>query len=176
MKYGNFPGKVLLALAIVMVAFAAWIASQSHRVSAEASHDGVLGKGWLLSLNSDKDRWTKAQKQFRGFDVAMMETGYRFKEFHTALSRENLDLAAYQWRKIIWTISNGIERRPKRQKNSEAFILGEVADSIMADIQSGDMARAWSGFERAKSTCLGCHQAENVPHMNNQPMFDLTSP
>ncbi|MFT5041048.1 MAG: mono/diheme cytochrome c family protein, partial [Hyphomicrobiaceae bacterium] len=42
---------------------------------------------------------------------------------------------------------------------------------------SGNQTTAWKGFETARASCISCHQAEAVAHINDQPMFtDLVVP
>ena len=131
---------------------------------------------WLLSAQSDEDRFRLLQKQLRGFDQPMWEVGERFQRLHDALTRGNHELASYQWEKIRTTIENGIAKRPARAENAEALFLKPVWKDIDTEIRSGDPKRAWAAFDRAKTACQGCHAAEKVPYMNNQPLFELAAP
>lgn len=131
---------------------------------------------WLLSAEDDEARFRLIQQQLRGFDQPMWEVGERYAQLHEALQRQNPELAAYQWEKIKTTIENGIAKRPGRRANAERFLLNGVWSEVDADLRSGDAARAWRSFERAKAACQGCHQAEEVGYMNNQPLFDLAAP
>ena len=74
---------------------------------------------WLLQTQGSEQKFKAIQKQFRGFDLAMVEVGYRFNSFYFAIKDENYDLAHYQLDKIKKSIENGIQRRPKRRENSE---------------------------------------------------------
>lgn len=131
---------------------------------------------WLLGAADDSERFQLIQRQLRGFDQPMWEVGERYARMHEALTRNNLDLAAYHWEKIRTTIENGVAKRPARQANAEALFLNPVWADVDADLKSGDRTRAWRGFERAKIACQGCHQAEQVPYMNDQSVFDLSAP
>ena len=62
------------------------------------------------------------EKQFRGFDMTMVETGYRYQELYWAGQDENWDYAQYQIEKIRKTLKNEFERRPKRAKSAEVFL------------------------------------------------------
>ncbi len=106
----------------------------------------------------------------------MWEVGERFERVHAALERGNYPLATYHWEKIRTTIENGIVKRPKRRENAEAMFLKPVWGDVDANLKSGDPARAWAAFERAKAACRGCHEAEQVPFLNDQPVFDLAAP
>lgn len=144
-------------------------ADQAER-SASSPND------WLLAAPDDEARFKLLQTQLRGFDQPMWEVGERFERIHTALSRDNYPLAAYHWEKIRTAIENGIAKRPKRRENAEALFLKPVWSDVEADFTSADPVRAWAAFERAKMACQGCHQAEQVPYMNDQPVFDLAAP
>ena len=48
---------------------------------------------WLLETKTDEQKFQKIQKQLRGFDLAMVEVGYRFNSFYFAIKDKNYDLA-----------------------------------------------------------------------------------
>lgn len=131
---------------------------------------------WLLSAEGDEARFRLLQRQLRGFDQPMWEVGERFERVHNALERGNYELASYHWDKIKTTIDNGIAKRPARRANAEAFLLAGAWSDIRADFTSADPERAWAAFEKARAVCQGCHRAENVEYMNDQPLFDLGRP
>ncbi|MCE3257299.1 MAG: hypothetical protein K0Q64_1382 [Nitrobacter vulgaris] len=131
---------------------------------------------WLVAAPDDAARFALLQRQLRGFDQPMWEVGERFERVHAALKRGNYPLATYHWEKLRTTIENGIVKRPKRRENAEAMFLKPVWEGVDADLKSDDAARAWAGFERAKAACRSCHQAEQVPFLNDQPVFDLAAP
>jgi cytochrome c553 len=92
---------------------------------------------------------------------------------YTALNRNNVELATYQWEKIRTTIENGMMKRPKRAKNAQSLFLEKVWPDVLTDLKSGDLVKAKQGFNKAKTACMSCHAAEQVGFMNNQPVFDL---
>lgn len=130
--------------------------------------------GWLSEAESDEKRFQLLQKYLRGFDQPMWEVGERYQSMHTALTRNNLELATYQWEKIRTTIENGITKRPKRGKNAKAIFLETAWPDVLSDLKSGDLIKAKQGFNKAKAACMACHAAEQVGYMNNQPVFDLS--
>ena len=71
---------------------------------------------------TDQEKLNKIEKQFRGFDMAMVETGYRYQELYWAGQDKNWEYAGYQLEKIKVAIENGLERRPKRAKSAEYFL------------------------------------------------------
>ena len=62
------------------------------------------------------------EKHFRGFDQAMVETGYRYQELYWAGQDTNWEYAKYQLEKIKIAIENGLQRRPLRAKSAEYFL------------------------------------------------------
>lgn len=164
-----------LFVAVVFAIGAA--ASYTLRDGHAATAGGCAGEpspgGWLLSAPNDAERFRRVQQQFGGFDRTMWEVGERFRHIHEALQRRNFELAEYHWEKIGSTISSGLVRRPKRAANAQAMFLGENFNAIAADIDKHDYAVAVAAFDRAKSVCIACHQAENVGWVNDQPLFEL---
>jgi hypothetical protein len=128
---------------------------------------------WLLAADSADDRARLLQRQLRGFDLAMWEVGSRFAILHDALSRENYDLAVYEWDKIGVSITNALVRRPAKALHAREFLLGQPFGSIREDLVSADPRRAWPAFERARTACQSCHGAEGVAYVNSQALFDL---
>lgn len=142
----------------------------------------LLPNDWLVGAGSDLERFERIQKNSRGFDQPMWEVGERYERLYQALQDENFLMARYQWRKIKTTIENGIMKRPGRAENANLFLLNEVWQTVDDDFKSEDLARAWAGFELARSTCMSCHLSEdamgyNAGFMNDAPIFrDLLPP
>jgi len=131
---------------------------------------------WLLSAESDEERFRRLQRQLRGFDQPMWEVGERFESLHDALLRNNFDLALYHWDKIATTIRNGIFKRPGRAPNARDLFLDEVHERVREGLETREPARAWEAFDDARAACIGCHVAEDVAYMNDQALFDLQRP
>lgn len=68
------------------------------------------GEGGWLAGTTDQKLDTIAQ-QLRGFDMAMVETGYRYNELYWAAEDRNWGYAQYQAQKIRTAIENGLQRR-----------------------------------------------------------------
>lgn len=165
---------VLAAIVIVLVvtgAFATRVFGEGVVASGKLTRDD-----WLLSASGDEERFRLLQKQLRGFDQPMWETGERFRHMHEALVRQNYDLALYHWDKIDVTIRNGIAKRPARAASAEALFLGKTFQDIREGLKARAPGRAWEAFNRAKIACQSCHLAERVPFINQQPLFDLGPP
>ena len=143
---------------------------------AYAETQGNKPSDWLTNAESDAKRFELLQKYLRGFDQPMWEVGERFRSIHEALSRNNFVLASYHWEKIRITIQNGYMKRPARRANADAIMLDTTWEEVNQAFSTKRSDTAWMGFEKAKTACMGCHIAESVAHMNDQPLFDLTQP
>jgi hypothetical protein len=131
---------------------------------------------WLLNAPDDTARFKLLQSQMRGFSAAMIEVGQRYDSLANAVTDGNAELAAYQLSKIKEVIQAGYTRRPKRQANADVIFVKGVFDQALADIKSGDAAKAKAAFVRVRQACMSCHEAEKVGFMNNQPRFRDTAP
>jgi hypothetical protein len=121
---------------------------------------------WLLETKSDEQKFKKIQKQFRGFDLAMVEVGYRFNSFYFAIEDKNYDLAQYQLDKIKKAMENGIQRRPKRALNSQAMFLTTHYKTMSKALASHDTQKITEEYENTKRSCNACHAAEKVPFIH----------
>ena len=132
-----------------------------YNLSAQNSYS--TKSNWLLEMTSDEQKFKKIQTQFRGFDLAMVEVGYRFNTFYFALEDKNYDLAQYQLDKIKKAIKNGTTRRPKRTKNSELMFLNSQYALMSKALLSKDSKKIDQEYTNTKRLCNACHKAERVP-------------
>jgi hypothetical protein len=151
--------KLGLLLALTAVACARQ-PSDSQAESAGAASDG---EAWLLAGTND-ERFARVAKQLRGFDVAMVETGYRYGELYWAGQDRNWDYAQYQIEKIRTAVANGVERRPKR--GPSARMLDGALAGVEEGIAARDLALFAERFQTLTATCNACHQAERVPFVH----------
>ncbi|WP_052265460.1 hypothetical protein [Ruegeria sp. ANG-R] len=166
-----------MKLKLTVSAALAGLAVACTAATAEGTLDRPLNeRDWLLSAETEDARMELLQQYLRGFDQPMWEVGARYQKIYEALELENYDLAVYHWKKIKTTIQNGYLKRPARQANADAILLNDNWAAILADFESRDIGRAWEGFDVARSTCMSCHEAENVGWMNDQPLFLTTEP
>jgi hypothetical protein len=138
----------------VMMSFVS-IAACTRPPAPTASGEG----GWLAGTVDGK--FDTVAKHLRGFDMAMVETGYRYNELYWAAQDGNLGYADYQAKKIRTAVENGLERRPKRAASAQTFLtiaLPAVEDAIAR--RDAVLLREWLGTLR--STCNTCHEAEKV--------------
>lgn len=116
--------------------------------------------GWLAGTPDEK--FDVVATHLRGFDVAMVETGYRYQQLYWAGEDQNWGYADYQLQKIRTAIEHGLERRPKRAKSAETF-LTMVLPAVGEAIAERDRARFRERFGALTATCNTCHVAEKVP-------------
>ncbi len=171
----GFKWVVILGLGSLLAACYEPSADQDQ-AAAPVSAPSVSGDGWLLGADSDQERFERLDSYLGGFSAAMWETGYRFESMHHALEQENLALATYHWDKILDAIAGGYMKRPARQENADNLFIDAVGESMRADLETGEIERAWQGLARVSEACQACHIAEDVPFMNDMPMFDLAIP
>lgn len=127
--------------------------------SCEEKLQSVQGK-WITGTEQEKIEII--EKQFRGFDNAMVETGYRYQELYWAGQDENWEYADYQLEKIKIAIENGLQRRPKRAKSAEHF-LNNVLPEMQKSVESKDTVIFNKGFQTLTINCNSCHAMEKVP-------------
>lgn len=122
--------------------------------------DEPEGAGWLRG--EGEGRVKQIENHLRGFDVAMMEIGYRYTELHFAVQDRNWDYAAYQADKIEHVLELALERRPKRAASAKVF-LDQDWPVVKEGIRSLQAERADLAMERLRTACMRCHVAEKVP-------------
>ena len=115
--------------------------------------------GWLAGTVDEKFEAVAAQ--LRGFDMAMVETGYRYNELYWAAQDSNWGYADYQAGKIRTAIENGLKRRPLRAKSAETFLTIVLPD-VQNAIKQRDATLLRQRLGSLRSTCNSCHEAEKV--------------
>jgi hypothetical protein len=133
----------------------AGVTACSRSTPATASGEG----GWLAGTVDQK--FDTVAKQLRGFDMAMVETGYRYTELYWAVQDDNWGYADYQVKKIRTAVENGLERRPKRAASAETF-LTIVLPAVEGAIAKRDSKQLRDLMGQLRSTCNACHEAEKV--------------
>jgi hypothetical protein len=131
------------------------------------------GAAWLASERAEQN--VQLERHLRGFDVAMMETGYRYVELYWAGRDANWDAAAYHVEKIRLAIENGLERRPKRATSARPFLAGPLAATAAA-ITARDPKLFAERFEVLTAGCNACHALEKVAFFEVRPPDHRISP
>jgi hypothetical protein len=129
--------------------------------------------GWLEGTSQEK--FHTVANQLRGFDVAMVETGYRYQELYWAGVDQNWEYANYQIEKIKVAIESGLERRPKRAASAEYF-LNEALPAMKKTLQNRDSTAFLDGIQLLTTNCNGCHANEKVPFFRVQIPLHRQSP
>jgi hypothetical protein len=118
--------------------------------------------GWLKKMEPAQ-QIDAIDRQFRGFDMAMFEVGYRYGEMYFAGIEGNWDYALYTGEKIAWAIQNGYERRPARRANAEQIFFKETYPQVLDAIRKKDSALFKQRVDALRNACNACHAAERVP-------------
>jgi len=132
----------------------------------------VQGK-WIKG--TEQEKLNAIERQFRGFDMAMAETGYRYQELYWAGQDENWEYASYQVEKIRKAIENGLQRRPKRAKSAEHFLTYALPE-MQKSIDSKDTVVFNKEFQILTNNCNGCHAMEKVPFFTVKTPTERQSP
>lgn len=133
--------------------------AQIPQVSNPASATWIQG--------SDESKFGLIERQLRGFDITMMEVGYRYDELKSAVESRNVEYARYQAEKIAHTIRLGIERRPKRASSANPFLEIAVPQMLTA-INTGQLDELNRALHAFHNGCIQCHRSENVLFMGNR--------
>lgn len=128
---------------------------------------------WIKGSESEK--LNLIEKQFRGFDMAMVETGYRYQELYWAGVDKNWKYGEYQLKKMEKAINYGLVRRPKR-KPSALHMLNYAIPEMKEALAKKDSAEFMSSFTNLTNSCLGCHTSERVPYFKVKPPLHRQSP
>jgi hypothetical protein len=128
---------------------------------------------WLAA--KPEEQLLQLERQLRGFDVAMLETGHRYVELYWAGQDGNWEAAAYQVDKIRLAIENGLERRPRRAASARPFLVGPLA-AMGEALAARDPALFAARFEGLTTGCNACHAAEKVAFFEVRPPASRLSP
>ncbi|MBI2968729.1 MAG: hypothetical protein HYY40_13090 [Bacteroidetes bacterium] len=142
------------------------------RSCSHLDRDSIQGD-WITG--TDEEKLKTIERQFRGLDIAMIETGYRYQELYWAGQDENWECAKYQLEKIKLTIENGLQRRPKRTKSAEYFLTG-VLPEMQKAVENMDTVAFNKEFNVLAASCNSCHILEKVSFFTVRVPFQRQSP
>jgi hypothetical protein len=128
---------------------------------------------WIKGTETEKIN--TIEKQFRGFDNTMVETGYRYQELYWAGQDQNWEYADYQLEKIKTAIENGIERRPKRANSAKVFLTYGLPE-MKKVLENRSSSTFNEGFKTLTANCNSCHAMEKVPFFAVKTPSDRQSP
>ena len=143
--------------------------------STAQAQEGVKPEPTKLSWLrvGDGEHLSQIERQMRGFDITMMEVGYRYDELVEAVKSRNYEYAKYQTEKIGHVINLGIERRPKRGNSARPFLDAEIPKMLSA-IAKENAEELDSAIQEFHNGCIRCHRSENVLFMGSR--FALIQP
>lgn len=124
---------------------------------------------------TDQEKVEIIENQFRGFDMAMLETGYRYQELYWAGQDENWEYADYQLEKIQKAVENGLERRPKRAQSAQHFLTVTLLQMKEA-LKKRDPVIFNENFQILTNSCVSCHTMEKVPFFAVKTPTERQSP
>ncbi len=124
---------------------------------------------------NEQEKLETIENQFRGFDMAMVETGYRYQELYWAGRDENWEYADYQLEKIQKAIKNGLERRPKRTASAQHFLTVTLPQMNEA-LKKRDTVVFNKNFQMLTNSCVSCHAMEKVPFFTVKTPVERQSP
>jgi hypothetical protein len=115
--------------------------------------------GWLIGTADEK--FDVVSRHLRGFDMAMVETGYRYQQLYWTGEDQNWGYADYQLQKIRTAIENGLERRPARAASARVF-LDTTLPAMNEAIVNRSQILFRERFVELTAACNTCHDAEKV--------------
>lgn len=133
-------------------------------ITAGCGQDGNAPAGQDGWLKGDlQQKLDVVAKNLRGLDVAMIEIDHRYAELYWAGADQNWEYAEYQLDKIKLSLTNAIERRPKRTASAESFLNGlpQMKEAI-ARKNALLFSESFSGLTKA---CNTCHEMEKLSHL-----------
>ena len=143
-----------------------WSARQPATADAQPVATAEPGTtAWLKG--PDDEKLGQIERQLRGFDVTMVEVGYRYDELVAAAKNRNWEYARYQTEKIEHAIRLGLERRPKRAKSATPF-LTDAIPPVMDAIKARHPEQLEVAVRELHTGCIECHRAENVLFMGDR--------
>jgi hypothetical protein len=149
----------------LLTACTAWACSPSN---------APAGRAEWISDDPDEQR-IQLERQLRGFDLAMLETGHRYVDLYWAGHDGNWEAAAYMLQKMRLAIENGLERRPKRAESAQPFLAGPLA-ALDGAVAARDPVLFTTRFAELTAGCNACHAAERVAFFEIRPPDVRVSP
>mgnify|MGYP007002409623 FL=1 len=120
-------------------------------------NSGEIQGEWLRG--SAQSKLSEIEAQFRGFDVAMAEIGYRYQELYWAGLSMNWEYADHQLEHMEISFRNALKRRPLRESSGQIF-LDEAIPKMEKAIALKDTALFRKEFLLFTAHCNLCHTRE----------------
>ena len=106
----------------------------------------------------------------------MREIAVRFLEMRSAIDRDRLALAQYEWNRSTRAAEIALLMRPANQERvEEEFLLGPWKE-LGAALAARDPAGVAIAFEATRNACLQCHVTRGRAFLNDHPVFEAVAP
>ncbi len=145
---------------------------EAPRVAEPEAAARAAPESWLHGTVDE--RFDRVAAHLRGFDMAMVEVGYRYTELYWAGQDRNWGYAAYQLGKVETAVARGIERRPARA--ASARMLEGAVTTVRGAIERQDGDAMDAALLSFTATCNACHGAEQMPFITVTPPAVRASP
>lgn len=119
-----------------------------------------IGADWVLAGSHD-ERFVRLAGQLRGWDVTMVEVGYRYSMLYWAGLDRNWEFGRYQIKKMVEAIGAGVVRRPE-YRDRVRMLDGAIAN-MNATLAAHDDGQVKQRFAELTAVCNACHQATEHP-------------
>lgn len=170
MKYGYSAIALCVLLASLALAQSTSRFPKGITGLAESQSKAPSGQ-WLLDAENNSERFRRVQIYAGGTDQQMWQIGHRYQQVHQAITDENWGLAEYHWRKLRDVLNVALMKRPNRTPNAEAMFLDNSWQQLYDAIEAEDAERARATFLQQRGACMACHIAEDMPFLNDTPIF-----
>jgi hypothetical protein len=162
-----FPVIFLFLLLLFMIIFSSCgdSGSETTQQDYEILTKPIGSQNWLTGDLEQK--LETITDHLRGFDMAMVETGYRHVELYWAGQDGNWGYARYQVEKLQLAIERGLERRPARAESAQQY-LNQALPQMEEAVEERNLEVFNRQFDVLTQSCNSCHHSEEVPHFNVQ--------
>jgi hypothetical protein len=130
---------------------------------------------WLRDAKDDEERFRRIEIYAGGTYHQMWEIGHRYQQIHRAIIDENWDLGLHHWVKLRDVFNVALMKRPNRTANAEALFLDTTWQQLADALKSRDAVKVRQAFLTERAACMSCHVAENMPFLNDTPIFRDTA-
>ena len=129
------------------------------------------GANWLLDAKDDQERFRRIQIHAGGTDQQMWQIGYRYEQVYHAINDQNWELGLHHWGKLRSVLDVALMKRPNRTPNAEALFLDTAWKPLADALRAQDAGQAREAFLTSRKACMSCHVAEEMPFLNDMPIF-----
>jgi hypothetical protein len=174
---------VAIATCLMGTALGSYVIAQSQASSRFPKGIKNLEQGqskppsvnWLLDAKDDEERFRRLQIHAGGTDQQMWQVGYRYQQVYHAITDQNFELGLHHWRKLRDVLNVALMKRPNRTPNAEGMFLDSAWERLEDALEARDVAKSRQEFLSERDTCMACHVAEQMPFLNDTPIFRDTA-